>query len=119
MKVQPGTPTMKPPATVVGYAAAALGIALVSLAIGGTLSVLRIANIAMLYLVVVLAIAARFGSGPAIAASITAFFTFNWFFIDPIHTLTIADSGEWLALLLFLVVAVVTSQLAAAQRRRA
>jgi two-component system sensor histidine kinase KdpD len=110
---------MKLPTALTGYAAAAAGVALVSFAIGGVLSAVRIANIAMLYLVVVLAVAARFGNGPAIAASIAAFLTFDWFFIEPVHTFTIADPEEWLALLLFLVVAVVTSQLAAAQRRRA
>jgi len=83
------------------------------------LAAARITNVSMLYLLAVLAVAARFGSGPAVLASVLAFFAFDWFFVEPLHTLTVSDPEEWLALLLLLVASVVTGQLAAAQRRRA
>ena len=102
-----------------GYAAAVAGVAVVSLAIGVILSWARIANVSMLYLLVVLALGTRFGSGPAVMASLLAFFTFNWYFVGPVHTLTVADPDEWLALLLLLAASVVTGQLTAGQRRRA
>jgi two-component system, OmpR family, sensor histidine kinase KdpD len=102
-----------------GYAAAVAGVALVSLGIGLVLSWARIANVSMLYLLVVLALGTRFGSGPAVVASLLAFLTFNWFFVSPVHTLTVADPDEWLALLLLLVTSVVTGELTAGQRRRA
>src|SRR5204862_429640 len=73
----------------------------------------------MLYLIAVLATAIAFGRGPAILASVAAFLTFDWFFLAPHHTFTIADPGEWVALLLFLLVAIVTGQLAARERQRA
>lgn len=102
-----------------GYAAALAAILAVSLLIGALLSWRAIPNSSMLYLIAVLAIAITFGRGPAVLASIAAFLTFNWFFIEPYHTLTIADPTEWVALLLFLLTAVVTGQLAARERRRA
>ena len=44
---------------------------------------------------------------------------FNFFFLPPTHTFTLADSSNWLALGVFLVTAVVVSDLAARSRRRA
>ena len=94
-------------------------VALVSLAIGFIESRLRIANLSMLYLLAVLMAAWLGGRGPAIIASISAFLAFDWFFVEPLHTFTVADPEEWFALVLFLVTATITGQLAADQRRRA
>lgn len=100
--------------------AAALGaVALVSFAIGIIESRFRIANLSMLYLLAVLATASLYGRGPAITASIAAFLTFDWFFVEPLHTFTVADPQEWFALILFLTTATITGQLAAEQRQRA
>jgi two-component system, OmpR family, sensor histidine kinase KdpD len=94
-------------------------VVLVSLVIGFVLGQTHIANISMLYLVAVLATAVLFGSGPAVLASVAAFLIFNWFFVEPLHTFTVADPTEWIALLLFLATAAITGQLAASQIRRA
>lgn len=102
-----------------GYAAGLASVALMGAVIGLLLPVLHVANLYMLYLVAVLAIAITFGRGPAILSSVAAFLSFNWFFIEPQHTFIIADPGEWIALLVFLVTAGVTGQLAATQRQRA
>ncbi len=102
-----------------GYVAALAAVALVSGAIGLILAYISIPNISMLYLIAVLASATAFGSGPAILASVAAFLTFDWFFVEPPHTFTIANPSEWLALLLLLLTALITGQLAAGQRRRA
>lgn len=107
------------PRVLVGYVAAGTGIALISRVIGAVLSQSPIANVSMLYLLVVLATAIRFGSGPAVFASVGAFLTYDWFFIEPVHNFSIADPEEWVALLLFLLVSIVTGQLAVALRRRA
>ena len=101
------------------YLLAIAAVAAMSVLIGIVEGAVRIANVSMLYLIVVLAVATRLGSGPAILASILAFLTFDWFFVEPIHTFTVADPGEWISLLLFLVTAVFTGELAADQRRRA
>ena len=108
-----------PSEIVIGYVVAVVGVATMTGAISLIPDHARISNISSLYLVVVLAVAAVFGGGPAIAASILAFLSFDWFFTRPIGDLKVTDPDEWLALILFLLTAVVTSQLAAAQRRRA
>jgi two-component system sensor histidine kinase KdpD len=108
-----------PRSAIVGYLAAMAGVALMTWLIGLVRAHARIANISSLYLIVVLAVAATFGGGPAVAASVLAFLMFDWFFVNPVGYFTVSDPEEWLALVLFLVTAVVTSQLAAAQRRRA
>src|SRR5581483_1833431 len=105
--------------TWIGYAAAVAGVALVSLLIWVILPLAHIANVSMLYLLVVLAVGSRFGSGPAVLASLLAFLGFDWFFVEPFHTLNVSNPEEWLSLVLLLVASVVTGQLAAAQRRRA
>lgn len=102
-----------------GYAEAAVGVAATTGAIGTVLSVVGVTNMSSLYLIVILAMAVRYGFGPAVFASVLSFLAFNWFHIHPVHTLHVAAPGELLALLLFLTVAVVTGRLAAAQRRRA
>lgn len=102
-----------------GYLAPLAAVAVVSLAIGAVLGRMRIANISMLYLLAVLATAIASGRGPAVLASVAAFLTFDWFFVQPVHTFTVADPEEWLSLLFFLLVAMLTGQLAADQRRRA
>ena len=78
-----------------------------------------VGNASMLYLLAVMASAHLFGSGPAILTAIASFAAFNFFFIEPRYTLTVADQDEWVALGLLLVTGVITGQLAAALRDRA
>lgn len=102
-----------------GYAAALVSVALVSGLISLIQTKTTIANISMLYLVAVLATAIAFGHRPAILASVVSFLTFDWFFTNPRYTFTISDPAEWIALVLFLLIAIVTSQLTASQRGQA
>ena len=102
-----------------GYAAALVAVMVVSVVIGAIEGRAHVANISMLYLMAVLGSATLVGRGPAIVASLASFLAFNWFFVEPIHTLSVGDPKEWFALVLFLVTAVITSQLAADQRERA
>jgi two-component system sensor histidine kinase KdpD len=94
-------------------------VAVVSLFIGFVLGQVNLANISMLYLLAVMATAVAFGRGPAIFASVVAFLVFDWFFVPPIHEFTVSDPDEWVSLLIFLLTATVTGQLAAGQRQRA
>jgi two-component system sensor histidine kinase KdpD len=102
-----------------GYIAALGAVAIVSLFIGFVLGRVNLANSSMLYLLAVLATAAAFGRGPAVFASVAAFLVFDWFFVEPLHQFTVADPEEWLSLVLFMLTATVTGQLAAGQRQRA
>ncbi|MEA2988010.1 MAG: two-component system, OmpR family, sensor histidine kinase KdpD, partial [Alphaproteobacteria bacterium] len=78
-----------------------------------------IPNLSVIFLLAVLLTAVGFGIWPAIYASVLSFLTFNFFFIEPLHTFTVAEPYELLALLTFLVVAVVTSALAGRVREQA
>ncbi|MGZ3610060.1 MAG: ATP-binding protein [Ktedonobacteraceae bacterium] len=79
----------------------------------------RIPNISLLYLLVILTLASTRGLYAAILASVIAILSFDFFLVPPYYTLTIAKFDEWLALFVFLITAIITSQLAAALRRRA
>ena len=102
-----------------GYVAAVAAVVVVSGFIGLVLRQVNLANVSMLYLLAVLATAVAYGRGPAVFASIVAFLTFDWFFVEPLHHFTVSDPEEWVSLLLFLMTAIVTGQLAAGQRQRA
>jgi two-component system sensor histidine kinase KdpD len=78
-----------------------------------------IPNLSVVFLLAVLLIAVRFGIWPAVYASVLSFLTFNFFFIEPIYTFTVAEPYELLALVTFLIVAVVTSALAGRVRQEA
>ena len=70
------------------------------------------------YLILVMAVAVVGGIWPAGLAAVAGFLLSNYFFTPPIHTLTIADTRDVVALIIFLVAASVVSTLVnlAAQR---
>jgi two-component system, OmpR family, sensor histidine kinase KdpD len=102
-----------------GYLAAVAGVTLATIVIGLILHLVHISNISLVYLIVVLWLAATYGRGPAIAASILAFFAFDFFFIPPLHRFTINDETEWISLSAFLATAIVSGSLTAAIQHRA
>lgn len=104
---------------IVPYLWALGGVAVVSGLIALVSAQTRIANVSILYLPAVLVAAARAGRGPAIAASIAAFVFYDVFFVEPRFYLDVADPQEWIALLLLLLAAIITGQVAADQRARA
>lgn len=73
-------------------------------------------TIDLVFLVAVLAIAAAFGTWPALFASLAASLAYNFFFLPPVHTFTITDPANIAAFLVFLSVALVVGQLAARVR---
>ncbi|MCC6887451.1 MAG: sensor histidine kinase KdpD [Hyphomicrobiales bacterium] len=76
-------------------------------------------NLSMIFLMAVLFAAVIFGIWPAIYASVLSFLAYNFFFIGPLYTFTIAEPYELLALAIFLVVAVIASTLAGRVREQA
>src|SRR5688572_8926511 len=74
---------------------------------------------ALALLLVVLGAATLARLRTAIAVSLLAMLTLNFFFLPPLGTLTIADPQNWIALFAFLVVAVIASNLSAAAQERA
>ena len=77
------------------------------------------ATVSLALLLNVLFVATRWGSLPALAASIVAMLCFNFFFLPPFGTFTIAATDNWIALLAFLATAVTAGQLSARAKRRA
>src|SRR3979411_1900158 len=76
-------------------------------------------TVALSFLLAVLLVATWWGLVEAVAASVLAMLCFNYFFIPPVGTLTVADPQNWVALAAFLVTAIVASQLSTSARRRA
>ncbi len=75
-------------------------------------------NVSMIFLTAVLSCAVVFGRTSAIAAALLSFFAYNFFFIEPVYTFTVAQPHELLALLMFLLVAVLTGGLAGRVREQ-
>jgi two-component system, OmpR family, sensor histidine kinase KdpD len=93
-----------------------LAVTLVSVAAAVTVAealsaVLQLPNLSMIFLTAVLFCAVRFGTRAAVLASLASFAAYNFFFIEPVYTFTVAQPQELFALLIFLVVAVLTGSL--------
>jgi two-component system sensor histidine kinase KdpD len=89
-------------------------VAVVSGAIYGLNQVAPILSLPPLYLFAVLPVAIVYGLAYAVGVSLVSMLAFNFFFLPPLHTLALTDSENWVALAVFLVTAVVVSQLAIA-----
>jgi two-component system sensor histidine kinase KdpD len=96
----------------------AVGLPLLTLVLTSVRDSLGVQNALLLYLLFVVAIATIGGAIPGSVASVGAFLLLNWFFAPPIHTFTISNSRDLLALVSFLVVAGVISALVDLATRR-
>ena len=95
------------------YLLAAGMIVLITLIFSALRRVLDTPIIALLLLIPVGLSTAMWGLGPGITAALCAFFGFNYFFISPYYTFTVHRPEDVVVLLVFLVVAIVVSQLVA------
>lgn len=68
-------------------------------------------TVALSLLLLILALAARWGLRYAVVTSIAAAACFNYFFLPPVGTFTIADTQNWVALFAFLGTAIIASRL--------
>lgn len=80
---------------------------------------LDVRNLALVFLMSVLASAVRGGLGPGLFASLLGALSFNFFFLEPRYTLTVRDPESLVALCFYLGVALVASNLTAAVQRQA
>ncbi len=99
-----------------GYGWAAAGVALATAGFWLARPYLDKGQASLLYLPVVIACAIRFGFGPAVLGAILSFGCWDFFFLPPAYTLTIADPKDWLSLFVFLLAAVTTARLASSAR---
>jgi len=109
---------VKAPPFLVRAAVSVAAVTIVTVAIFGLKQVAPVLSLGVLYVFAVLPIAVWYGLGYAIAVSVASMLAFNFFFLPPLHTLAMSDSENWVALAVYLVTAVVVSELAAVARRR-
>ncbi len=76
-------------------------------------------SLGVLYTPAVLVVAVFFGAVYASAVAVAAMLVFNFLFLPPVNTLTLADARNWTALAVYVVTAIVCSNLATSARRRA
>ena len=76
-------------------------------------------TVAFTYLLAILGVSALWGLWISIFMSLAATFTYNYYFLPPIGTLTIADPQNWVALFTFLVTSILASDLSTRARNQA
>ena len=95
------------------YIVALLAVA-VALGIGMLLRpLLGVENVDLVFLTAIVGVAVRYGLWPSLLATVAASLSYNFFFLPPVYTFTITDPTNIAAFLLFTIVAVVVSNLAA------
>ena len=85
----------------------------------GLRELLGVTNIALVFLTAILIGAVLEGLGPSLLACFVAMLAYNFFFLPPLYTFTIAEPENVVALFFFAVVAVIASNLAARVRGQA
>jgi two-component system sensor histidine kinase KdpD len=76
-------------------------------------------TVALSFLLAILAVSAVWGMAASVFMSLAAVVAFNYFFLPPVGTLTIADPQNWVALFAFLVTSIMGSQLSSRIRSEA
>jgi two-component system sensor histidine kinase KdpD len=102
-----------------GFALAVAGLPLLTYLLTLFRAHLNLADDLLIYLVAVVTITVLGGFWPAVLAAVAASLLLNWYFTEPLHTFTIAEPRNLLALLLFVTVAVAVSSMVHLAARRA
>jgi two-component system, OmpR family, sensor histidine kinase KdpD len=78
-----------------------------------------IENVDLVFMTAIVAVAVRFGLLPSLYASVIASLCYNFFFLPPIYTFTITDPTNVAAFLIFIIMAMLVSNVAARVRTQA
>jgi two-component system sensor histidine kinase KdpD len=113
-----GRSNLTAPRRTAGWAIAVLGVPLLTLALTHARSGFSLPGDMMAYLLVVLAAATTGGMGPALVSALGGSLAANWYFTPPIHTFTIEDAGNVVALIAFVAVGCIVSLLVTEAARR-
>ena len=92
-------------------------VAATTIAIGVAIRFVDLGHVGAIYLIPVLISAMRWGLAPALLAATTSIASSAFFFYPPIYSFQVQDWEQLIDLILFTIVAVVTSQLAVSLRR--
>jgi two-component system, OmpR family, sensor histidine kinase KdpD len=76
-------------------------------------------TVALSFLLAILAVSAVWGMLVSAIMSVVAMLAFNYYFLPPVRTLTIADPQNWVALFAFLVTSITGSRLSSRIRKEA
>jgi two-component system, OmpR family, sensor histidine kinase KdpD len=98
--------------------AALVALGAVTFVYADWLHVTNATTIALSFLLIVLVVATASRLWVAVATSLAAMLAFNFFFLPPVGTLTIADPHNWVALFAFITVSLVASNLSSMARAR-
>lgn len=101
-----------------GYWWAAAAVAVAGAVAAAVEKELPLPNLSLIFLSAVLVVAARFGTGPALFASVLGLAAYNFFFTVPYYTFFVHDRSDLLTLLFFILVAVLTGNLAGRLRNQ-
>ena len=103
-----------------------LGYIAAVVVIGAATAVLKVfgghvnpTTVALVLLLLVLFVATAWGPKPAILASLVGVACFNFFFLPPFGTFSIAEPENWIAFIAFVITAITAGQLSARARQRA
>jgi two-component system sensor histidine kinase KdpD len=100
----------------------AFALAIVAAAVGAGMLLwpwIGFANIDLVFLTGIVAIAVRFGLWPSLFASVVSALCYNFFFTEPYYSFTISDSTNVIAVVFFTIVAIIVSNVAARARVQA
>lgn len=100
------------------YALALIATVLASCLAKAVAEFLALPNISLVFLAAVLLVAVRSSLGPALACAALSFLAYDYLFIPPTFSLSIQREEDVLTLLFFLLMAALTGNLAARQRRQ-
>ncbi|MCY0987989.1 sensor histidine kinase KdpD [Nannocystis sp. ILAH1] len=114
--LQPATPSGASP---IPYAWAVAGVVGVTGVCTLLYSYIDLSDIIMLYLLVIMVTAARFGRGPSILAAVVSVAAFNFCFVPPFYTFAVADARYMLTFGVMLLVGIVISGLTERVRMQA
>jgi two-component system sensor histidine kinase KdpD len=76
-------------------------------------------TVALTFILAILAVSTVWGMVVSVAMSVAAMLAFNYNFLPPAGTLSVADPQNWVALITFLIVAVISSHLSTRARQQA
>jgi two-component system, OmpR family, sensor histidine kinase KdpD len=102
----------------VAWILALAGPPLLSILLANVRDTLTLQSDLLIFLVVVVVVAALGGFVPAVVCAVSGFLLANWYFTPPLYRFTISEGENVLALVIFLLVGGVVSLLVAAASRR-
>jgi two-component system sensor histidine kinase KdpD len=100
-----------------GVVAGVVAVAVVTGVVALLDEVAPVLSLGVLYVFAVLPVALVWGVAYAVPVAIASMLAFNFFFLPPLYTLTLADRSNWGALLVYVVTAIVVGTLASRARR--